>query len=62
MNAKRSKILRAIARTMVTNTNGINETQFFVQKNEDGVVEQTLIPMPVEWPKGTFRQIYQALK
>ena len=55
-------MLRKVAKSMVTNTSGINEVQFYVEKQEDGSVKETLIPMPIEWPKGTERQIYQSLK
>lgn len=62
MNQKKAKQLRKLAKNMVTNDKGINPTQFYIEKQKDGSVKETLIPMPVEWPKGTFRQAYQALK
>jgi hypothetical protein len=61
MNAKKAKALRKIAQEMVSST-AIPVIKFFVQKLEDGSIKDTLIPMPLTWPQGTFRQIYQSLK
>lgn len=61
MNAKKAKALRKIAKEMVSST-AIPVIKFFVQKMEDGSIKDTLIPMPISWPQGTFRQIYQSLK
>jgi hypothetical protein len=61
MNAKKAKSIRKIAETMVTST-AIPVIKFFVEKQEDGSVKDTLVPMPMSWPQGTFRQIYQSLK
>jgi hypothetical protein len=61
MNTKKAKALRKIAKEMVSST-AIPVIKFFVQKLEDGSIKDTLIPMPLTWPQGTFRQIYQGLK
>ena len=61
MNGRKAKSLRKLAKVLVTDTT-IPATRFYVSKNEKGEVIDTLIPMPLEWPRGTFREIYQRLK
>jgi len=61
MNEKKAKSIRKIAETMVTSTT-IPVIRFFVEKQHDGSTKDTLVPMPLTWPTGTFRQVYQSLK
>ncbi len=61
MNSKKAKSIRKIAETMVTSTT-IPVIRFFVEKQHDGSTKDTLVPMPLTWPTGTFRQVYQSLK
>jgi len=63
MNAKKAKALRKIAKEFVTvATTTIPVIRFFVEKQHDGSTKDTLVPMPLTWPTGTFRQVYQSLK
>jgi len=61
MNAKKAKALRKKARKMVSST-ATPILRFFVERQEDGSVKDTLVPMPLTWPIGTFRQLYRSLK
>jgi hypothetical protein len=61
MNAKKAKALRKIAKSMVSST-ATPILRFFVERQEDGSVKDTLVPMPLTWPTGTFRRIYKDLK
>ena len=61
MNEKKAKSIRKIAETMVTSTT-IPVIRFFVEKQHDGSTKDTLVPMSLTWPTGTFRQVYQSLK
>lgn len=61
MNAKKAKALRKIAKSMVSSA-ATPVIKFFVEKQEDGSIKDTLVPMPMSWPIGTFRQLYQSLK
>ncbi len=61
MNAKKAKTLRKIAKSMATST-AEPVIRFFVQRDEFDEVKDTLVPMPMSWPQGTFREIYQSLK
>jgi hypothetical protein len=61
MNSKKAKELRKLAKRMVSSTE-IPTIRFFVEKQHDGSTKDTLVPMPMSWPVGTFRQLYQSLK
>lgn len=61
MNQRKAKQLRRIAKDMATSmTQPV--IRFFVDKQEDGTVKESLVPMPLEWSAGTFRRVYQDLK
>jgi hypothetical protein len=61
MNAKKARALRKIAKSLVSSeTNPV--IRFFVEKQEDGSVKDSIVPMPLTWAKGTFRRIYKDLK
>jgi hypothetical protein len=61
MNQKKAKVLRKIANEMVTSAD-VPVTRFYVEKQADGSVKDSVIPMPITWSEGTARRIYQDLK
>lgn len=61
MNGKQAKQLRKLAKEMIT-SDAKPEIRFFVEKQEDGSVTQSIVPQPMSWDKGTFRRVYQDLK
>lgn len=62
MNGRKAKSLRKLAKVLITENEAVPVTRFYITKDENGTIKDTLVPMPVEWPKGTFRNIYQRLK
>lgn len=61
MNQKKAKILRKVAKELVSSTKEL-ETHFYVEKNSDGKTVDSLTPMPIEWANGTYRAVYKSLK